>query len=167
MTFDWLKRYMPRGIYGRAALILILPVVTLQLVVSVVFIQRLFEDVTSQMTKGAALEIAEIVARIEAAPDRAAAREILFRLADALEIEAACGFSGTAGDAAWRFGVRQITLALGGVGEAVMARGLATGSEAGQAWIAGRAALIHASATAASADMAARQVATSPPAFSA
>ncbi|MBA3999132.1 TSCPD domain-containing protein [Brevundimonas sp.] len=92
-----------------------------------------------------------------AASDDLEALESLSRLmTTALEIEAACGFSGTAGDAAWRFGVRQITLALGGVGEAVMARGLATGSEAGQAWIAGRAALIHASATAASADMAAR-----------
>ena len=38
MYFDWLKRYMPRGIYGRAALILILPVVALQLVVFIVFI---------------------------------------------------------------------------------------------------------------------------------
>ena len=36
MFFDWLKRFSPRGLYGRAALILILPVVTLQLVVSVV-----------------------------------------------------------------------------------------------------------------------------------
>jgi ribonucleoside-diphosphate reductase alpha chain len=74
----------------------------------------------------------------------------------ALEIEAACGFSPTASDAAWRFGVRQITLALGGVGEAVMARGLESASEAGQAWVAARAALVHASALAASADMAAR-----------
>ncbi|WP_439122956.1 ATP-binding protein [Marivita sp.] len=51
MTFDWLKRYMPRGLYGRAALILVLPVVTLQLVVSVVFIQRHFEGVTEQMSR--------------------------------------------------------------------------------------------------------------------
>jgi len=50
MNFKWLKRYMPRSLYGRAALILVLPVVTLQLVVSVVFIQRHFEDVTSQLS---------------------------------------------------------------------------------------------------------------------
>ncbi|MFN4297406.1 MAG: TSCPD domain-containing protein [Brevundimonas sp.] len=83
--------------------------------------------------------------------------EVVARLVTtALEIEAACGYSRTAADAAWRFGVRQITLALTGVGEAVMAQGLAAESDAGQAWIAGRAALIHATATAASADMAAR-----------
>ncbi|OSQ48569.1 ATP-binding protein [Marivita geojedonensis] len=57
MTFNWLKRYMPRGLYGRAALILILPVVTLQLVVSVVFIQRHFEGVTEQMSREIAREI--------------------------------------------------------------------------------------------------------------
>lgn len=51
MDFDWLKRYVPRGLYGRAALILVLPVVVVQLVVSVVFIQRHFEGVTTQMTR--------------------------------------------------------------------------------------------------------------------
>lgn len=57
MFFQWLKRYLPRGLYGRAALILILPVVTLQLVVSVVFIQRNFNGVTQQMTWAAAREV--------------------------------------------------------------------------------------------------------------
>ncbi|MCT4555862.1 MAG: ATP-binding protein [Pelagimonas sp.] len=51
MSFQWLKRYMPRSLYGRAALILVLPVVTLQLVVSVVFIQRHFEGVTEQLSR--------------------------------------------------------------------------------------------------------------------
>ncbi|MBV2360919.1 two-component sensor histidine kinase [Thalassococcus sp. CAU 1522] len=51
MSFQWLKHYMPRSLYGRAALILILPVVTLQLVVSVVFIQRHFEGVTQKLTR--------------------------------------------------------------------------------------------------------------------
>ncbi|MCH2095521.1 MAG: ATP-binding protein [Rhodobacteraceae bacterium] len=61
MLFRWLKRYVPRGLYGRAALILILPVVTLQLVVSVVFIQRHFEGVTQQMTREVAREIRVIL----------------------------------------------------------------------------------------------------------
>ncbi|SFE03556.1 ATP-binding protein [Roseivivax sediminis] len=50
MTFGWLKRYVPRGIYARAFLILVAPVVVLQLVVSVVFIQRHFEGVTEQLS---------------------------------------------------------------------------------------------------------------------
>jgi len=49
MSFRWLKRYMPRSLYGRAILILALPVVTVMLVVSVAFIQRYFEGVTRQM----------------------------------------------------------------------------------------------------------------------
>lgn len=57
MSFRWLKLYMPRGLYGRALLILVLPVVTLQLVVSVVFIQRHFEDVSLQMSKAVAREL--------------------------------------------------------------------------------------------------------------
>jgi two-component system osmolarity sensor histidine kinase EnvZ len=41
---------MPRSLYGRAALILIVPVVSVQLVVSVAFIQRHLENVTRQMS---------------------------------------------------------------------------------------------------------------------
>ena len=50
MFFPWLKRYMPRSLYGRAALIMMLPIVVLQLVVSIAFIQRHLQDVTAQMT---------------------------------------------------------------------------------------------------------------------
>ncbi|WP_425039096.1 ATP-binding protein [Primorskyibacter sp. S187A] len=57
MSFEWLKRYMPRGLYGRAALILVLPVVMLQLLVSIVFIQRHFEGVTEQMARAVVQEI--------------------------------------------------------------------------------------------------------------
>ncbi|WP_323768548.1 ATP-binding protein [Antarctobacter sp.] len=57
MSFTWLKQYMPRSLYGRAALILVLPVVTLQLVVSIVFIQRHFEGVTVQMSTELAREV--------------------------------------------------------------------------------------------------------------
>ena len=75
MFFGWLKRYVPRGLYGRAALILVLPVVTLQLVVSVVFVQRHFEGVTEQLTEGVALELALVLDRL-AAEGPEAAREM-------------------------------------------------------------------------------------------
>ncbi|NOX72794.1 MAG: HAMP domain-containing protein [Alphaproteobacteria bacterium] len=58
MNFKWLKSILPKGLYGRAALILVLPVIAIQLAVSVVFIQRFFEDVTRQMTGSLALEVA-------------------------------------------------------------------------------------------------------------
>ena len=68
MSFQWLKRYVPRGLYGRAALILILPVVTLQLVVSVVFVQRHFEGVSSQMSRDLAREVKLVLEQPELAP---------------------------------------------------------------------------------------------------
>jgi two-component system, OmpR family, osmolarity sensor histidine kinase EnvZ len=58
MNFNWLKSILPKGLYGRAALILVLPVIVIQLAVSVIFIQRFFEDVTRQMTGSLALEVA-------------------------------------------------------------------------------------------------------------
>ena len=36
MNFRWLKPYMPRSLYGRAILILLLPVISLLLVISIV-----------------------------------------------------------------------------------------------------------------------------------
>jgi len=49
---------MPKRLYWRAALILILPVVLIQLLVSFVFIQRHFEGVTEQLTRGLTQELA-------------------------------------------------------------------------------------------------------------
>ncbi|KPD11484.1 ATP-binding protein [Phaeobacter sp. 11ANDIMAR09] len=57
MFFQWLKQYVPRSLYARAALILIMPVVTLQLIVTIVFIKRDLEDVTTQMTTTVLREI--------------------------------------------------------------------------------------------------------------
>ncbi len=88
MTFDWLKRYAPKSLYGRATLILLLPVVTLQVVVSVVFIQRLFEDVTEQMTGNMTVELGYLRQLVEDAPDLAAAEAALARVSGALRIEA-------------------------------------------------------------------------------
>jgi len=68
MTFQWLKRWMPRSLYGRAVLILLLPVVTVQLVVSVAFIQRHYEGVTRQMAGGMALQLAYLRDGVVAAP---------------------------------------------------------------------------------------------------
>jgi len=62
MFFAWLKRYMPRSLYGRAALILVLPVVLLQLVLSVVFAQRHFEGVTRQMSVSVSRELRLVMA---------------------------------------------------------------------------------------------------------
>jgi two-component system osmolarity sensor histidine kinase EnvZ len=74
---------------GRAALILLLPIVTIQLVVSVVFIQRHYENVTERMTRNIMLDIGYIAGRIADAPDVPAAREALREPLAALDIDLA------------------------------------------------------------------------------
>lgn len=82
-----LKDWMPRSLYGRAALILLVPVMTILLVVTVVFIQRLYEDVTRQMTEAVAIELRLVIDRIEGAADIGGAMEAAFDIAAPLGIQ--------------------------------------------------------------------------------
>ncbi|EBA11910.1 ATP-binding protein [Roseobacter sp. CCS2] len=86
MFFVWLKKYMPRGIYARAALILVLPVLLLQLLVSVVFIQRHFEGVTRLMTSAVNIELRFLVDTANAQPDLTSARSAVGQIDAPLEI---------------------------------------------------------------------------------
>jgi two-component system osmolarity sensor histidine kinase EnvZ len=58
------KTLLPRSLYGRSALILIIPVVMIQLVVSITFIQRHFEGVTRQMTQGLVPQVEILLERL-------------------------------------------------------------------------------------------------------
>ncbi|WP_246045471.1 ATP-binding protein [Rubellimicrobium roseum] len=78
---------MPRSLIARAALILLLPVVTLQLAISVGFVQRYYEDVTRQMTRSLLLELRVLSAAVAAEPDLAAAQERAREVGGPLEIE--------------------------------------------------------------------------------
>lgn len=80
------QRILPRGLYGRAALILIVPIMTIQLVFSVEFIQRFYEDVTSQMTQGVAIDLDFLLDEIEASGSLDEAETRVVPLAQALEI---------------------------------------------------------------------------------
>jgi len=73
MNFGWLKRYMPRSLFGRALLILLLPMIGLQLVVGQVFIQRHFQSVTEQMAASIILEINYAIEQVARADDPQAA----------------------------------------------------------------------------------------------
>jgi two-component system osmolarity sensor histidine kinase EnvZ len=80
--FSWIKRLVPRGIYARAALILIVPVLAVQLVVSSVFIQRHYENVTEQMALALSLDLNLILeAFAQQGPEAGLA------MADALEVQ--------------------------------------------------------------------------------
>lgn len=87
MFFRWLKQYMPRSLYGRAALILILPVVSVQLVVSVAFIQRHLEDVTSQMSATLVRELDVIVSEAASAQSPGAALALMRPYLSAFEMD--------------------------------------------------------------------------------
>jgi two-component system, OmpR family, osmolarity sensor histidine kinase EnvZ len=89
MFFHWLKHYLPRGLYGRAALILLLPVVVLQLVISINFIQRHFEGVTRQMTQSVLVELRYLVETVAAADGPGAAQVAALALGDPLELDVA------------------------------------------------------------------------------
>ncbi len=86
MFFQWLKRYMPRGLYTRALIILILPVLTLQLLVSVVFIQRHFEGVTRQMSDAVTIDLRYLRDTADAAANRTAAKRAVNAVATPLEL---------------------------------------------------------------------------------
>lgn len=76
MIVSGLKASMPRSLYGRAALILLVPVMTILLVVTVVFVQRLYEGVTAQMSVGVSKEILLILNRLEQSGTLEAALEV-------------------------------------------------------------------------------------------
>lgn len=82
-----IKRYLPRSLYGRAALILLVPIVTIQLVVSFGFIQRLYEDVTRQMTQNVSVELQVFLDIVREAPDAEAAAVDLASMARALDMQ--------------------------------------------------------------------------------
>jgi len=84
-----LKSYVPRSVYGRAALILILPVLFVQLVVSIIFIQRHFDGVTRQLSRGAALEISLLLLQVDGAQDLPMAQARVHSLGAALNMQVA------------------------------------------------------------------------------
>ena len=91
MIFQWLKTLMPRSLYGRAALILLLPVITLQLVISVAFIQRHFDEVTRQMTQSVMIDLRYLLDQVSAAPDLASAQAAADHYGAALQLRAVVG----------------------------------------------------------------------------
>ena len=83
--FKWIKSYMPKRLYFRAALILVFPVVFLQLIVSIVFIQRHFEGVTVQMTRTVAAEL-ELITDVIGKEGAVAAQQIARSLGMSMSI---------------------------------------------------------------------------------
>ena len=77
MTFAWLKSLMPRSLFARSLLILLFPVILLQLIVGMVFIQRHFEKVTTQMARPVAVELNYIADLIDNSPNLVVATTLI------------------------------------------------------------------------------------------
>lgn len=60
---------MPRGLYGRALLIILTPIVLLQAVLAFVFMERHWETVTIRLSQATTRDIAAVIAVIEAYPN--------------------------------------------------------------------------------------------------
>ncbi|MFC4671859.1 ATP-binding protein [Seohaeicola nanhaiensis] len=87
MSFRWLKTYMPRSLYGRATLILVLPVLVLLLVVSIAFSNRHLDDVSRQMSRVVLREITFVSDQVAGASDPQAALAILQPELDVFEMK--------------------------------------------------------------------------------
>jgi two-component system osmolarity sensor histidine kinase EnvZ len=99
MLFGWFKNFMPKGLYGRAALILIVPILTIQLVVSIVFVQRYFTDVTRQMSQNILPDLRLVLTEIRRGDDRERAFAAAGALAWSLDMGLTRQAQARAGDA--------------------------------------------------------------------
>ena len=66
-----MQRYLPKGLFGRALLILIVPVILIQITVALVFIERHLDGVTRQMSEAIARELRSFASVVEAQSDPA------------------------------------------------------------------------------------------------
>ena len=57
----WMKSMMPTGLYGRALLIMIVPIVLLQAVVAFVFMERHWNTVTRRLSAAVTQDIAALI----------------------------------------------------------------------------------------------------------
>lgn len=87
MWSSFLKRFLPRSFYGRVVLILIVPIIVIQIVLSIVFVQRHYERVTAQMTENTLRDISFLTNQIEASPDVVRVLRDQAGLADAMQIK--------------------------------------------------------------------------------
>ncbi len=58
---QWLKGFMPKGLYGRSLLIIVTPMVILQSVVAFVFMERHWNTVTRRLSAAVTQDIAAVI----------------------------------------------------------------------------------------------------------
>ena len=73
----WIRRRLPTGLYARSLLIIVLPMVILQVAVSIVFMERHWHMVTQRLTDATTRDIAAIIYLITRHPDPESVEETL------------------------------------------------------------------------------------------
>ncbi len=82
------KQYLPKSLFGRALLILVMPIILTQIVMAYVFYERHWLNVTRYMSSGLAGEIAFLVNQLNDAPAREKTQTIRdFEKATGLEVQ--------------------------------------------------------------------------------
>ncbi len=82
-----IKRYLPKSLFWRAVLILVIPILLLQGVVASVFVRRHYDSLTEQMAGAIAREIGFAVRTVEEAEDADLARKRLDRISRTLHLD--------------------------------------------------------------------------------
>src|SRR5438132_12760960 len=73
---QWLKGFMPKGLYGRSLLIIVTPMVILQSVVAFVFMERHWNTVTRRLSAAVTQDIAAVIDVYKAYPQDAERAQI-------------------------------------------------------------------------------------------
>ena len=72
-----LKRILPHTLFGRSLLIVILPIILLQILVTYIFYERHWDNVARRLAKGVAGEVAAVISLADRFPGEAAESSIL------------------------------------------------------------------------------------------
>ena len=65
---QWLRRHMPKGLFPRTILIIVIPMLLLQSLMAFLFMQKHWETVTRRLSQAVVGEIASVISVIEAYP---------------------------------------------------------------------------------------------------
>ncbi|WP_374299537.1 ATP-binding protein [Ferrovibrio sp.] len=83
----WLKRFLPRSLFGRWLLLLVAPIAVLQALLAYIFYERHWDTVTRRLGLGLAGEIALLIEMREAGTDPATLTDMVIQMGRTLELE--------------------------------------------------------------------------------
>ena len=92
----WIKRQMPKTLFGRSLLIIVLPVAIMQIAVTYVFFDAHWQTVTSRLSEGLAGDVAWAVESYRDDPSPAAFASIFARMLFRKLSDLTCGGTASA-----------------------------------------------------------------------